>query len=99
VVTLPVIEEAAALFADIPQLWSEATPEERTKLISPLIEMVHVDIEAKRITAFKPAPAFRALFNAGITIAPNAPIQLIPAADAKVDNIGVGGDGGDAVST
>ena len=37
-VGLPILEEAAQLFEDIPQLWREATPEERRKLISPLIE-------------------------------------------------------------
>ena len=37
-VGLPTLEEAAQLFEDIPQLWREATPEERRKLISPLIE-------------------------------------------------------------
>ena len=37
-VSLPTLEEAAQLFENLPQLWREATPEERRKLISPLVE-------------------------------------------------------------
>jgi hypothetical protein len=37
---LPTLEEAAQLFENIPQLWEEATPEERRNLMSPLVERV-----------------------------------------------------------
>ena len=34
--TPPNVDEAVALFSDIPLLWSEATVDERRKLIGPL---------------------------------------------------------------
>ena len=80
-------------------LWNESTPEERTRLIKPLIEMVYVDMEAKKVTAFKPAPAFRALFNAGMNVSSDAPLELVPYKVVEEDIVGVGGDGGGPPST
>ena len=77
VTTQPAIEEAAALFDDLPQLWSEATPEERRKLIAPLIERVYVDLEAKLVVGVTPAPGFGALLASAIAVAPNAPVEVI----------------------
>ncbi|MFQ6027729.1 MAG: recombinase family protein [Dehalococcoidia bacterium] len=57
-VELPTLEEAAQLFADIPQLWEEATPEERRKLLDPLIERVYVDLESSLIGAIVPCRLF-----------------------------------------
>ena len=75
-------------------LWNEATPEERAQLIRPLIEKIYVDIDTKKVTAFKPAPAFRALFNAGIDVTSDAPLELIAYKEQKEDIVGDGGDGG-----
>ena len=47
VVELPTIQEAAELFGNIPELWAEATPEERRLLLSPLIERVYVDMDTR----------------------------------------------------
>ena len=60
---LPTLEEAAELFEDIPQFWTEATPEERRKLISPLIERLYVDMETGRIGAIVPEAGFRRLLE------------------------------------
>ena len=60
---LPRLEEAAELFEDIPQLWKEATPEERHKLISPLIERVYVDMGTSTIGANVPEAGFRRLLE------------------------------------
>ena len=60
---LPTLDEAAELFEDIPQFWKEATPEERRKLISPLIERVYVDMETGRIGAIVPEAGFRRLLD------------------------------------
>ncbi len=95
VVTPPAIEEAVALFEDIPMLWNEATPEERRMLVKSLVELVYVDLQTKRVTAVKPTPAFRALFGAGIDVGPNAPIELKA---LQKDIVGVGGDGGESNS-
>ena len=60
---LPTLEEAAELFEDIPQFWTEATPEERRKLISPLIERVYVDMGTSIIGAIVPVAGFRRLLD------------------------------------
>ncbi len=94
----PDIEEAVALFSDTQTLWSEATPEERRQLISPLVENVYVDLQKKWIGALTPAPAFQALFRAGIGTVPNSSVELAPPGEANQDIVGVGGDGGESNS-
>jgi site-specific DNA recombinase len=52
-------EEAGTLIMDIPRLWAEANPEEKRKLLLPMIDAVYVDAkEEKAIVAVKPKPAF-----------------------------------------
>ena len=58
------IGDAAGLFGDIPALWEAVGPEERRRLVAPLIERVYVDIESTRVGAFTPSPAFRSLLAA-----------------------------------
>ena len=74
---LPSLEEAGLLFGNIPQLWNEATPEERRKLISPLIERVYVDIDSKLIGAVKPVPAFARLLDAAMTNSESSALVLL----------------------
>ena len=62
----PTYAEAAALFQKIPNLWKEATAEERRRLLSPLIERVYVDMELKLVGAITPSPAFRALLQCAV---------------------------------
>lgn len=50
----PSVEEAAALFSDLPALWSEATNAERQRPLAPLIDRVYVDVETRRIAAITP---------------------------------------------
>ncbi len=94
-VTPPAVEAAVELFTNIPMLWAEATPDERRQLVNPLVELVYVDLETKRVAAFKPAPAFRVLFGTGIEVAPNAPVLLLPSGRETRENVGDGGDGGE----
>ncbi len=72
------IDEAVALFSDIPQLWAEATVEERRKLIGPLIQRVYVDLERKQIAAIVPEPPFQILLAHAIQKAPEVPVLLVP---------------------
>ncbi|MFQ6026960.1 MAG: recombinase family protein [Dehalococcoidia bacterium] len=74
---LPTLEEAAQLFADLPQLWKEATPEERRKLLSPLVERVYVDLESSMIGAIVPVPAFRRLLDGAMTKAASSAALLL----------------------
>ena len=76
-VDLPTLEEAAQLFGNIPQLWREATPEERRKLLSPLIERVYVDMDCSRIGAIVPASAFRRLLEGAMTRAKSPSAMLL----------------------
>jgi DNA invertase Pin-like site-specific DNA recombinase len=66
IVAQPSIEDAAELFGNLPQLWTEATPDERGQLIAPLLDRVYVDIETRRVGAITPAPAFRTLIDGAL---------------------------------
>ena len=82
-VELPTLEEAANLFGDIPQLWEEATPEERRKLISPLVERVYVDLESSRIGAIVPAAGFRQLLACAMVRAESSAAMLLSDDDTE----------------
>ena len=55
------VEECLALFKDLPALWNEATPEERSRLLAPLVERVYIDIETRRVAAITSAEGFGSL--------------------------------------
>ena len=59
----PTYNEAAELLTNLDLLWKEATAEERSKFLTPLVERVYVDLELKRIGAICPTPGFRALLQ------------------------------------
>ena len=63
---LPSIEEAAELLDDFDALWKEATPEERRKLVGPLIERVYIDLTDKRICGITPRPGFAELVRSAV---------------------------------
>ena len=85
--TPPNVDEAVALFSDIPLLWSEATVDERRKLIGPLIQRVYVDLEHKQISAIVPEPPFQALLAHAIQKAPDTPVLLVPMAELNHEPI------------
>jgi hypothetical protein len=80
---LPTLEEAASLFEDIPRLWEEATPEERRKLLSPLVERVYVDMECSRIGAIVPVTGFRRLLEGAMVRAESPTAILLSEDDAE----------------
>jgi site-specific DNA recombinase len=82
-IELPTLEEAAQLFESIPQLWEEATPEERRKLLSPLVERVYVDIECSMIGAIRPVLAFRQLLEGAMARAESSAAMLLSEDDAE----------------
>ena len=55
------VAECLALFKDLPALWAEATPEERSRLIAPLVERVYIDVETRWVAAITPAEGFGSL--------------------------------------
>ena len=65
-VTLPSIEEAAELLDDFGAIWREATPEERRKLVAPLIERVYLDLNGKRIGGIRPRAGFGELLASAV---------------------------------
>lgn len=94
--TTPIeVEEVAALFGDLPGMWDEATPDERRRLVGPIVERVFVDVESKRISGLVPMPGFRTLIAAGMQRTADAAAVLLPPEYSPAErDVGVGGDGG-----
>lgn len=89
-VMLPSIEEAAGLIDDIPSIWREALPEERRKLVAPLVEQVYLDLAAKRVTAIKPKPGFGELLAHAIRHATTSSCLLLSQEEMKeLQNVGL----------
>ena len=86
-VELPTLEEAASLFGDIPQLWEEATSEERRRLISPIVERVYVDMDSRRIGAIVPAAGFRQLLVGAMVQAGNPAAMLLSEDDTDRQHV------------
>ena len=61
-------EEAGKLIERLPELWEEATPQERRKLLLTMLDGVYIDArDEKRVVAIKPKPAFRPVFQVATT--------------------------------
>lgn len=58
--------DARTLLTDVKGLWSEATPDERRRLVAPLIDRVYVDVETREICALSPSEGFAALLGAAL---------------------------------
>ncbi len=57
-------EEAGRLIEQLPELWSEATPQERRKLLLTMLDAVYVDAkEERRIVALKVKAPFKPIFE------------------------------------
>jgi len=50
----PSHHEAAALFGDLPRLWSNATADEKQRIAGLLLDRVYIDLDEKLITAIVP---------------------------------------------
>jgi hypothetical protein len=77
------VGECVALLNDLPALWGEATQEERSRLIAPLIERVYIDIETKRIGAITPADGFGTLLQDVLEESDWSACVLLPAEAAN----------------
>ena len=71
-------DEVAALLGELPALWEEATPDERRRLVAPVVERVFVDVETKRISGLVPMPGFRTLLGAGMQKTADHAAVLLP---------------------
>ena len=69
--------------ADLGQLWQEATPAERAKLVEPLIERTFVDLASKRVCAISPTPALRLLLERAIQNTSHSDILLVSNEEAE----------------
>jgi hypothetical protein len=57
-------QEAGKLLENLPDLWAAADLAERRKILLTMLEAVYVDpVEERSIVAFRPKPAFQALFQ------------------------------------
>ena len=66
----------------MPQHWEAATPEERRKLISLVVERVYVDLESSRIGAVVAAAGFRRLLEGAMATAESCAAILLSEDDA-----------------
>ena len=82
----PAFDEAAELFSDMPALWDRAAPEERRRLVAPLIERVYLDIDSKRIGAITPTPEFKALIDHALEPTADPEVVLVPPESAEEVN-------------
>ena len=88
--SLPSIEEAAELLDDLPLLWQEALPEERRKLVAPLVDQVYLDLRSRRIAAIRPKQGFQELLTRSIQRLKHAPcILLSPDEVRELQNVGM----------
>ncbi|MCH8334822.1 MAG: hypothetical protein IIC61_02925 [Proteobacteria bacterium] len=61
-------EEAGRLVQDLPRLWSEASEEERRRLLLTMLDGVYVDCkDEKAVVGIKPKPAFGPVFQVATT--------------------------------
>ncbi len=77
------VGECVALLNDLSVRWSEATQEERSRLVDPLIERVYIDIETRRIGAITPASGFRSLLEGALDRPDWSACVLLPAEAAN----------------
>jgi hypothetical protein len=84
----PTVEDAAALFANLPALWDEAGPQERRRLVAPLIERVYVDLESKRLGGFAPSSAFRSLRKRAVRRSDSEAVILSPDEPESLESVG-----------
>ena len=86
----PSIEAAAELLDDLPGLWREALPEERRKLIVPLVDRVYLDLKTKRISGIKPRPGFESLLGHAIHQAYGSTCALLSQDELQtIPNVGM----------
>ena len=61
-------EEVGKLIEKLPELWGEATLQERRKLLLTMLDGVYIDAkDEKKVVAIKPKPAFRPVFQVATT--------------------------------
>ena len=84
---LPTLGEAGQLFENVDGLWNEATPEERRRLIKPLIERVYVDIEIRLVGAITPVPAFHKLLGKATVKTESSALTLLSVDEAERLNV------------
>ncbi len=89
------IEACLALLKELPTLWAEATPEERSRLIAPLIERAYVDVKTRRVAAITPAEGFGSLILEVLDQPEWSACFLLPAETANQPEWWTCGDGGE----
>lgn len=74
----PSHHEAAAVFGDLPRLWSHATADEKRRIAGLLLDRVYIDMDAKLITVIVPTAEFGLLLQYALEAADRADILLVP---------------------
>ena len=71
------LDDVSKLLQDLPSLWSDATMDERRRLLRTLVEAVYVDIRARRVVGIAPVAALRTLLESAIERIPGCPGILV----------------------
>ena len=94
--------EAGRLIHRLPELWGEATPEERHDLLATMLDGVYVDIkESRTVVGLKPKAPFKAVFQIA-TAREGSGVALLPKGQPRLHRRGLirgrayGGDGGES---
>lgn len=70
-------EDAAALLGNLPALWERAAPDERRRLVAPMMSAVYVDLGERQVRGLTPTPGFDALLRGAVRCRPDARAVLI----------------------
>lgn len=62
------IRAATAMIESMAALWQQATTEERAGILRALFDAIAIDVDARRVSAFKPKNEYAALFRAAFAI-------------------------------
>src|SRR5690606_20468426 len=73
----------ATLLGDLSTLWREAQPEERRRLVAPLLNGVFIDVESRMIAGLLPREPFRALLECAVDQVEGAPVVILPPGETK----------------
>ena len=81
------MEEVAALLGNLPELWREAEPDERRRLVAPFLSGVYIDVASRMIAGLLRREPFRALLECGVDRVDGAPVVILPPGETAAQSM------------
>ncbi|GMU39445.1 MAG: recombinase [Chloroflexota bacterium] len=81
------MEEVAALLGNLPELWREAQPDERRRLVAPFLSGVYIDVASRMIAGLLPREPFRALLECAVDRVDGAPVVILPPGETAAQSM------------